>query len=75
MPIVSSSLQTGKIVSFVSAEEFYSLIKAPFTWDQDEVKSEWKLKLSTCLPWDQYENHKIFNLFPLPVFFLVDGFC
>ena len=25
MPIVSSSLQTGKIVSFVSAEEFYSL--------------------------------------------------
>jgi hypothetical protein len=25
------------------------LSKAPFTWDRDEVKPEWKLKLSTCL--------------------------
>ena len=41
--------------------------KALFTWDQDEVKPEWKLKL---FAWHRYENHKMFNLFPLPGNFL-----
>jgi hypothetical protein len=41
--------------------------KTLFTWDRDNFKREWKLKLSTCLhvTGRRYENQKIFNLFPL----------
>jgi hypothetical protein len=50
--------------------ECHDVTQAPFTWDQDEVKPEWKLKLSTCWHETGNENHKIFILFPLPGDFL-----
>jgi hypothetical protein len=73
MPIVSSSLQTGKIVSFVSAEEFYSW--GAIYMRPGRSQTGMNIEIVNMFTWDQYENHKIFNLFPLPVFFLVDGFC
>jgi hypothetical protein len=44
-------LLTYKIFQFLNLIPWYWIIicKAPFTWDQDETKLEWKLKLSTCL--------------------------
>jgi hypothetical protein len=39
-----------KSITIMEFQSYYFWqFKAPFPWDRDEVKPEWKLKLSTCL--------------------------
>jgi hypothetical protein len=62
-------------INFDHSFIYINVCNAPFTWDRDEVKPEWKLKLSTCLHETGMKITK-FQFIPLDrKFSFSDGFC